>query len=194
MTAFVTRCVRCRQQRCICAEVAPVVLRTRFVIVRHFAERARLSNTAHFAWLATGCELYDYGGRERFDETRLPSGEGTWLLYPDGKPKVPSTPPAQVIVLDGSWSQARRMRHRLIGLRNLPTLSLPPPDPTRRRSRRPTHAYGMSTLEAIAQAVELLEGPEPAAALERLHDVIVGADTNFGFQSTRWERRRSPAH
>jgi DTW domain-containing protein YfiP len=175
MTAFVSRCVSCRQRGCICAQVAPVVLRTRFVIVRHFAERWRASNTAHFARLATGCELYDYGGPERFDESRLPGGAGTWLLYPDGEPQLPSTPPEQVIVLDGSWSQARRMRQRLVGLRNLRTWSLPLPDPTRPRLRRPTHAYGMSTLEAIARAVALLEGPEPAAALERLHDLIVRA-------------------
>jgi tRNA-uridine aminocarboxypropyltransferase len=175
MTAFVTRCARCRQQRCVCGEIPRVVTRTRFVIVRHRGERARASNTGHFAALAVdGCELFEYGGRgARFDETRLRVGEGTFLLFPGGGASLPERAPARVIVLDGSWPQARHMRQRILALRGVPLLTLPAPDPTRHRLRRQVHDYGMTTLEAIARTVALFEGAERAAPLERLHDAIV---------------------
>ena len=182
MTAFVTRCVRCRQQRCVCAAIAPVETRTRFLIVRHRAERSRLSNTGHFAALAlAGCQLLEYGDREaRFDDESLQAGPGTALLFPGGATTPPTPPPQRVIVLDGSWSQARRMRQRIAALRGVPLLTLPPPDAARRRLRRAPHSDGMSTLEAIAGAVALLEGPAPAAALERLFDAIVAAGAAGG--------------
>jgi DTW domain-containing protein YfiP len=170
----VDRCVRCRLRACLCDAIPRVETRTRFVIVRHVAERNKPSNTAHFATLALPrSELHEYGAREgELDQSRL-AAANTWVLYPDGDRDPPTgVMPDRLIVLDGSWSQARRMRQRIGALRGLPFLRLPAP-PKRLRLRRPIHPAGMSTLEAIAAAVELLEGRELAQPLERFHDLIV---------------------
>jgi DTW domain-containing protein len=53
-------------------------------------------------------------------------------------------------------------------LRTLPRLVLPAPEPGMRRLREPSHPSGMSTLDAIARAVAMLEGPGSAEPLERL--------------------------
>ncbi len=171
-------CVRCRQRLCVCAEIPRVETRTRFVILRHTAERNKPSNTAHFAALALpNCELAEYGTEGApFDEARLPTGPGTFVLYPDeAAPATGLELPQRIIVLDGSWSQARRMRQRILALRGLPFITLPAPTQARRRLRRPVHASGMSTLEAIARAIALYEGDALAAPLDHLHDALVAA-------------------
>jgi DTW domain-containing protein YfiP len=141
--------------------------------VRHQSERWKPSNSAHFAKLAlASCELHDYGAQEGPLEAL--DTDGAWVLFPDGDPPPPGARPSKLIVLDGSWSQARRMRRRIQALRGLPFLRLPPPIP-RPRMRRPLDPHGMSTLEAISAAVALLEGADRAAPLERLHDRIATA-------------------
>jgi DTW domain-containing protein YfiP len=173
------RCARCRLPRCVCAEIPRVETRLAFTIVRHAAERTKMSNTAHFVRLAlSGCALVEYGvAGAPFDDSRLPIGEGTFVLFPDESASdPPPIAPTHVIVLDGTWSQARRMRQRIRGLRGLPFLALPPPA-SRARLRQPLHPAGMSTLEAIAAVVARYDGDDRAAPLERLHDLIVRACT-----------------
>jgi DTW domain-containing protein YfiP len=64
------------------------------------------------------------------------------------------------------------MVQRLAPLSSLPRLGLPAPPPTA-RLRRPPRAGGMSTLEAVAGALDLLGEAAAAAALRRLHQVAV---------------------
>jgi len=54
----------------------------------------------------------------------------------------------------------------------MPRLALPAPPPAA-RLRRPPRLVGMSTLEAIAGALELLGDDAAAAALRTLHQVAV---------------------
>ena len=166
------RCHRCYLplHLCLCAEIPRVETRTRFLLLQHVMEAGKKSNTGRVAALAlTNARLLIHGAQaESFDTVPL-SEPGTWLLFPDGPPAPPDAPaPRQLVVLDGSWSQARRMTQRLPALRTLPRLVLPPPTPGMLRLREPTHPSGMSTLDAIARAVAVLEGPEAAAPLERL--------------------------
>lgn len=166
------RCGRCNLpvHLCLCAELPRVETRTRILLVQHVMELGKKSNTGRLAALAlTSCRPLTYGSPTEFIDTALLSEPGTWLLFPDGPPAPPDAPaPRQLVVLDASWSQARRMTQRLPVLRTLPRLVLPPPEPGLLRLREPTHPSGMSTLDAVARAVAMLEGPEVAAPLERL--------------------------
>jgi len=170
------RCVRCRLRQCLCHAIPRVETRTELLIVRHAAERTKPSNTAHLATLALPrSRLVEYGAPEApLDQSALASGN-TWVLFPDGEPTpLGGERPDRLIVLDGTWSQASHMRQRIAGLRGLRFLGLPAP-PRRLRLRRPHLASGMSTLEAIAAAIALLEGPEQAAPLQRFDDMMVAA-------------------
>jgi DTW domain-containing protein YfiP len=93
------------------------------------------------------------------------------VAHVDSRPGIPDPAPDTLVVLDGSWGQARRMLQRIPPLRTMPRLSLPVRDAE--RLRRPTVAGGMSTLEAIAAALELLGDAETARALEALHRLAV---------------------
>ena len=172
------RCERCLFQRrvCLCAEIPTLATRTRIVIVRHHLERHRSSNSGRLAHLALpNSEIVEHGGRG--GPARLPSLDGAWLLYPEGEParEAPAPPPAQLVVLDGTWSQARRMYRKLHALRGLPILHLPEAPMAAARLRVSPGPGRVSTIEAIARALRFLEGGEAGAAaqLERLFAVAV---------------------
>lgn len=171
-----TKCPRCllQQRLCLCAEVPSIATQTRVVIVRHITEEFRSSNSGRLARLAlANSEIVDHGVDGA--PAQLPELEGAWLLYPAGEPMAvaPSPPPRQLIVLDATWSQARRMYRKLDRLRGLPTLRLPDEPMPAARLRNSPGEGRVSTIEAIARALRILEGEEPAAALERLFAVAV---------------------
>ena len=168
---FEQYCLRClmRREMCLCARVPTVQTKVRFLIVQHIVERLRTSNTGRLAALALpNSEILEYGGPIPLDPERL-AGPGTWLLYPS-RSGASGPEPQRLIVLDGSWHQSRKMYMRLKPLRDMPCLSLSPPDPNLVRLRRQPRPEAMSTLEAVAAAVAHFEGEEKARSLFALHD------------------------
>ncbi len=164
-----TTCQRCLYQRCLCAEVPTIATRTRVVIVRHHREVHRSSNTGRLAHLALpNSVIVDHGGG---DPTQLPPLDGAWLLYPEGDRRIPVEPPKQLVVLDATWSQARRMFRKLAALRGLPILQLADRPMATARLRNAPAPGMLSTIEAIARALEQLEGV--GGALETLFQVAV---------------------
>lgn len=165
-------CPRCilPDAYCLCAAIPRVGTRTRFLVLRHSSEMRKTTNTGRLAALAiTNSSLVDYGlAGEPLDASTLDLSDA-WILFPDGEARVPATPPRTLVVLDGTWQQARRMLRRVPEFWTLPRLALPAPAP-RFRLRRPPVGEGMSTLEAVAAAVRLLEGDAAAKPLEELLD------------------------
>jgi DTW domain-containing protein YfiP len=154
----------------LCAELPVIAARTRVVIVRHHLERHRSSNSGRLAHLAlANSALVDY------PDAPLPALDGAHLVFPVGEPTraSPSPPPAQLVVLDASWSQARRMYRKLDGLRGLPILHLAELAMPTARLREAPAPGKVSTIEAIARALRLVEGDHVAAPLERLFAVAV---------------------
>ncbi len=172
------RCPRCtfRREVCLCGEIPRVETRTRIVILRHHGEHDRSSNSGRLAHLALpNSELRDlFGPGETDRHADLALGAGAWLLFPEGAARTvaPVPAPATVVVLDATWAQARRMRQRLTGLRGVPVLSVAPVPAAVRMRRAP--APGMvSTIEAIAGALQLLEGSEASDPLVRVFEAAV---------------------
>jgi DTW domain-containing protein len=159
---------------CLCAEVPAIATRTRVVIVRHHNEMFRSSNSGRLANFAlTNSEILDHGGAG--GPAKLTALEGAWLLFPEGEPMraCPEPPPRQLVVLDATWSQARRMYRKIDALRGLPIMRLPDAPMPAARLRMSPGEGRVSTIEAIARALRILEGDEPAAGLERLFAVAV---------------------
>jgi DTW domain-containing protein len=177
------RCERCLLQYCLCAEIPTIATATRVVIVRHHREIFRGSNTGRLAHFALpNSDLIDHGVVGA--PATLPPLDGAWLVFPDGQVAAPpiSPPPRAIVMLDATWSQARRMFRKIPALRGLPVLRLPEgPMPVNRLRESP--ALGMvSTIEAIARALRLLEGEAVAAPLERLFEVAVARMAQSGRQ------------
>jgi DTW domain-containing protein YfiP len=179
-TDLSNRCARClvRRDLCLCGEVVAVPTRTRFVVVRHVLEKFRSTNTGRIALLALpNASLVEFGGEEPSGTLEALIGPQAALLFPDGGRPVDGPVDGAVgtvVVVDGSWSQARRMVQRIPALRGLPRLSLPerPEGESLPRLRAANRPDGLSTIEAMVRALELLEGENvasPLADLCRLH-------------------------
>mgnify|MGYP002639644892 CR=1 FL=1 len=174
-------CPRCflPQHLCLCPELPRLTSGCRVVVVRHWNESWRTTNTGRLVALALeGAELIDHGQKHyRLEAADLPAGPGTCLLYPaqgDDAPVWTGGRPSVLVVPDGTWSQARRMVRRLPGLAQLPRLDLQVdavPLPARRIRRSPT-VSARSTIEAVAGALALWEPPETAQALLDLYDLL----------------------
>lgn len=178
-----TKCPRCllQQRICLCSEVPTVATRTRVVIVRHHLERFRSSNSGRLAHLALpNSEILEHGGSG--GPAQLRGLDGAWLLFPEGEPMraVPEPAPQKLVVLDATWSQARRMYRKIDALRGLPILRLPDEEVPRARLRESPGPGRVSTIEAIARALRLLEGDGTAAPLEQLFSTAVARAQSTG--------------
>ncbi len=172
------RCPGCRQlpEHCICALLKCHALRTRVVVVMHHAEYAKPTNTG---WLVEplleGAEVRLRGLRDKPLREDDLDPERCALLYPGsasavlGEAPLPTGWPSTLVVPDGTWTQTQRMVRRSAALAALPRLSLSPdllagerPRYTLRRGVQPGRCC---TLEAVAHALGVLEGPALRAGL-----------------------------
>ena len=148
--------------------------RTRIVLIQHVLEQTERSNTGRHAVTAlSSVELRVFGAKDL--PLEVDDLAGMLLLWP-GQSKWGPTPfiPSGVeglVVLDGSWSQARKMMQRVPELRSLQKWSLPAP--AGRRSLRASPPGGMSSLEAIAEALAVLEGEEIGKRVRAVHEALV---------------------
>jgi DTW domain-containing protein len=163
----------------LCAEVPVVATRTRIVIVRHYGEVTRSSNSGRLAAMALpNSELIDHGAPGTA-ATHV-DAEGACLLFPGGEPLSAERAPARLIVLDATWSQVRRMRRKVGGLESIRTVSLPELSTAAPRMRASPGQGKVSTIEAIAYALGVLEGPAAQAPLLALFAAAVARSRASG--------------
>jgi len=83
------------------------------------------------------------------------------LLYPGpgaiDLAEAPPSGPVTLVVLDGTWWQAKKLFQQNPELASLPRYSLSPRSPSRYRIRREPALHCISTIEAIGEALSLLE-------------------------------------
>jgi len=158
------------QPSCVCELVRPVDNRTHVVIIQHGAERRHPFGTVRLARLGLrNAEVYvasrDEAGRNHCPARELP---GAALLYPAREATridLLPEPPTTLVVLDGTWSTAAKLRRDSDWLQALPMVSLAPARPGRYRIRRaPRPAVQLSTIEAIVAALQTIEPDTPGLA------------------------------
>lgn len=167
-------CPRCERPAatCLCATLpAPIAHRTELLILQHPAEAGHAKNSA--AFLTLGLQAARLMCGETFDAGV--AGPCAVLLYPGESNALPPTGIEQLILLDGSWRQSRRLLTANSWLAALPRLALPV-SPSRYALRRAHRPGQLSTLEAGLHALALLEGgAERFAPLWSAFDAFVHA-------------------
>jgi DTW domain-containing protein YfiP len=145
--------------------------KTRVVLVQHVLELKEPSNTGrHAAAALSNLDLRVFGQKDV--PLKVDDLEGAWLLWPGEPEPDESVPrPSTIVVLDGSWSQSRKMMQRVPEFRGLRRWSLPAP--AGRRSLRAAPPGGMSSIEAIAEAITRLEGIELGDRVRAVHEALV---------------------
>ncbi len=164
---------------CICALLPQLVTRTRLALMVHYRELRKPTNTGQLATQCLPNSTIEIIGEEdhRAALPRIEDHEVPLLLYPadDAVPLAAYADHASPIVLivpDGSWRQAHKMRKRIPGLAELPCVTLPEGAPTEYRLRAEPHPGGLATFEAIARALRILDSEAGAATEAALMDLF----------------------
>lgn len=164
------RCIRCRvrMEACVCDVLPQLSTSAPVHVVAHENERRRSTSTGYLAARA----LVDGAYHCHTDE--LPSFEGALVLVAGAGRELNAADRGRPLVaLDGSWRQARRMFRKMAALRSAHAVRLPAGVASRYVLRSETVRGGVSTLEAIAQALGVLEGAGHERVLRELLEVFV---------------------
>jgi DTW domain-containing protein YfiP len=194
---------RLARTACLCALIPRIDTRTRVVLILHQLEGQKTSNTGRLALRClTNGEVVIRGDRARAIAPRQvvvpavstagisPSAATDqppvdWtahgdpvLLFPheDARPIEAwrgNPRPVTLIVPDGTWPQGQRVRRRIAGLDRVPCATISRTAPSRYRLRTTADPRRLATLEAIAEALGVLEGDGPREALLGIFDTLV---------------------
>ena len=160
------RCVR-PSVSCICDLVVRVSQRTRVTIFQHPRESRHPFGTVRLARLGltdVDVQIPTKAAAGTLMCTPLPSSIAAVLLYPtedavDIRDLWPR--PTTLVVVDGTWSTARKLVRDNPWLAALPRVKVTPPRPGNYRIRRaPDPTRQVSTIEAIVYALQALEGED----------------------------------
>jgi DTW domain-containing protein len=186
------RCLRCRMLGglCVCPLIPSprLVTRTRLVLVIHRFEDRKPTNTGRLAVECLANSAVVVRGHASQPTPAFEPGPDTQalLLFPhDSATPLADAPldagrPVTLVVPDGNWRQASKVRQRVPGLRDLRCVALPAGEPSSYRLRVEAHEAGLSTIEAIARAMGVLEGAHVQRALEVVFRAMV--------ERTLWSR------
>lgn len=166
------RCPRCRlhQELCLCGLAPEFDLATKAVVIMHYAEERRKSNSGRLARLVLkNSEIFLRGLQDG------PAAPGPSEKYPNPLVLFPGAGsqelnagflatiprPITLILADGNWNQAGHMVKREALMKEAIKVHLPPGVPTRYRLRSAQETEGrICTFEALSRALGIIEGPE----------------------------------
>ena len=178
---------------CYCPLLPRLETTTRVVILQHRRERDMPIGTARMASLClpqaelhVGVDWTDSAplARALGDRRRPPV-----LLYPGPNARdilrEPPVGPVTLVVVDGTWAQARTVVRDNPILSSLPRYAFVAPEPSRYRIRREPRAEYCSTIEALMHVLGVLEG-DPA----RFRALLVPFEASAPAQRARQVRSR----
>lgn len=166
------RCSRCRLhlELCICGLAPEFDLSTKAVVIMHYAEERRKSNSGRLVRLVLkNSEIFLRGSKDG------PAAPGPSEKYPNPLVLFPGTGsqelnagflatmprPITLILADGNWNQAGHMIKREALMKEAIKVHLPPGAPTRYRLRNAQETEGrICTFEALSRALGIIEGPK----------------------------------
>ena len=185
--AVCTRCLR-PESACWCRDLPGIATRTQLVFLQHPRERYVAIGTARMAHLALPGSMF-FRGVDFDDNPALEAiarDPRAAILFPSPgaadlrQVEAPST----LVVVDGTWSQARKLVQRSAVLQRLPKVGFVPAKPGNYRIRKEPAAHCLSTIEAVVEALGIMEGePERFAPMLRTFEGMV--DLQLARKATR---------
>jgi DTW domain-containing protein len=169
-------CPRCQRpvRVCYCEHLTSVDTKTRVVLLQHPREEDMAIGTARMASLCLpNSELHvgvDFQTSPELARALSDPERPAVLLYPSDDAvdvlTAPPSGPVTLVVVDGTWWQARKLVRVNPVIARLPRYAFKAPTPSEYRIRRePDEAY-VSTIEALVHVLGVLErDPEKLAAL-----------------------------
>ena len=176
------RCPQCQRpvERCLCHLLPELSPRTEIVVIQHPDERRHALNTARLlvAGLSNAHLLITEQLSVAWQERLRDPAWRTELLFPG--PQVPTLCGApgdgrlrQLVLLDGTWRKARKLLYLNPVLQQLPQVALPSGLVSRYRLRKAPAEGALSTIEAAAHALQMIEPESDFSALLRPFDALI---------------------
>lgn len=184
-TNYPGRCSGClmRLEVCICEEIKALANKVKVTLVMHKREARKTTNTGRLAYQSLKNSRILIRGKKGdplilADNIFKPENCLLLAYSPFSKELQPSMiqkplEDIELVVPDGSWAHASRMIQRETLFKKMQWVHLPPGPPSRYFLRKEPHPNGVSTLEAIARAMGLIEDQEIQNHLEKIFDLMV---------------------
>jgi len=176
-------CARCTRPLpvCFCAHLHVLPARTRVLLLQHPRERRTGIGTARMAHLSLPNSSLRVGTDFSTDpvvSAALAQPAPPHVLFPGAHAAdvatLPRDQPLTLIVLDGTWWQARKLLKLNPALAALPRVAFTPGAPSRYLIRRQPAEFCVSTIEALAQVLDVLEPGQDSFAriLDPFHAMV----------------------
>jgi len=181
------RCPHCmvHKDNCFCEKIDKINLKTKVSILVFCKEVFLPSNTAHLS--IKSLENSEEFQRGRLGKELLPSFVDSehyqpLYLFPTEN-AVELTPeylkqfkkPINLIVPDGTWRQAKKVHRREPLLKDIPHVKITPCQKSIYPLRRQKYEFGLCTHEAVAYALEILEGPKVKEFMMKNLKILIDA-------------------
>ncbi len=164
------RCIRCRINLplCVCESIKPISVRTNISLVVHVSELTLTSNTAWFIkqMMPDQSEIYIRGDQfTKFTPDKILERPGQQLFLFPSEDSVELNAdflkahpgPHHLVVPDGKWTQAIKVRNREPEFKKMMAVKLPPGILAEYELRKARHPEWVSTYESVAHALGILE-------------------------------------
>jgi DTW domain-containing protein len=216
ITSHRVRCSKCRKPEatCYCQMILPFASNPVFAILIHKAETRRSIATGRMAHLCLSnsymFEGVDFTAHDGVNALIEDPGNYCVVLSP-GKNSInlssisnrngifPESRQLVVFVIDGTWSQAKRMRRLSENIKQLPSICFTPKTPSKFLVRKQPASHCYSTIEAIHECISLIsKASQPHRNLLTAFDYMVTQQVGYvdlfapakQFRSTRGKRER----
>lgn len=175
------QCPRCLRPtaHCLCPLIPRLDSRTRVLLLQHPSEVNHALNTARLAALGlVNAQLVVGEVFENLQGLLNPPGYQARLLFPAEDAQLlqaytPSDEPLLLVVPDGTWRKARKLLHLNPLLAALPRVTLAEGAVSRYRLRKAPGPGALSTVEAIVQALQVLEAPTSFEPLLKPFEALI---------------------
>jgi len=175
------RCPQCTrpQTHCLCALIPSLPSRTRIVLIQHPDETKHALNTARMTALGLhNAELIVAETVENLERYLQQPGYRAGLLFPGEDAQQLSAyqteqQPWLLVVPDGTWRKARRILYCNPLLATLPRVTLPSGLRSRYRLRKAPDAQALATVEAVSNALAILEPAVDFSPLLKPFDALI---------------------
>jgi DTW domain-containing protein len=151
----------------MCDLIPKIETQTRLLVIMHFREVEKTTNTSQLATqILCNSEIKVRGQRQdqHPKKSLLEPGYQPLLLYPAPESVELNEEflrtlkrPICLIVPDGTWRQARKVKTREAGMAEIPWVKLAAGKPSEYQLRRVPSEESLCTFEAIARAIGVIE-------------------------------------
>ncbi len=174
-------CLECflHKERCICLLIPSLETRSKVVLIIHAKELKRTTNTGRLALKSLKNSEMRIRGQTfaPVDLSDLLTDQYQSLLfYPSEEAQELTSDylkqfakPIQLLVPDGNWRQASKVSIRHPELKAVPRVMISKPNLATQHLRAESFEEGMSTLQAIAEALRVIESEEVYQSLMKVY-------------------------